>query len=104
MDRNLWVIPHSRKLGSIGYVLEGGWSHFFGRFLVYWEGLGDAYKASLSDIRECSEASSFWIEGFLNGQRPDPWFDSTFDFVDEDPRTTIFWSAVDMFRRTGVWR
>lgn len=97
------MTPVSPRYGHRGFIVGGGWTHS-GRFLVRWDSLDAAYSCSLSDIRSCSVESGYWLEGFLNGQRPTPWFSDDFDLSSSDPRTDIYWSAIRMFRRTGVWR
>ena len=100
IDQRLWV--RSDEFDSDGFLL--GNSHTFpGRFLVWWRKYGAGYSTSLNQLDECSADAAIWLEGYLAGSEPPPWFGDDFGYDDTDPRTELWYEALRRYRRTGVW-
>jgi len=100
LDRRLWV---NSDQGDHGYIAAGTSRN--GRFSVYRESEGAVYACAIWQIESCSPVASAWLHGYLEGQRPTPWFSDPFDPKDlEDPRNVAYENALLMFRWTGVWR
>jgi hypothetical protein len=91
------------KDGHLGFLGAQGHT-FVGRFLTWWSHLGAAYSTSLSELVECSSTSAAWLQGFLSGSEPEPWFGDDFDFGEDDPRSAIYREALAAYHLTGVWK
>ena len=101
INRALWVWSAKRGIGFLR-----GSSHVSdaGRFLVHSDELDGAYGGSLYEFEICSPEAATWLDGFLTGAEPQAWFsDEQFDYDPEDPRTSTWHEALELFHRTGTW-
>lgn len=104
IDEELWV----RVKGVEGrcFIRGNGHTHL-GRFSVWSDSLGCGLSASKDEILECSEASRWWVEGFLNGNEPSFYGyygrdENEIDVHDDDPRWERLRRARERFRSDGA--
>ena len=100
LDESLWVVL---KSGEKGYLLAN--PHTFpGRFNVWLEGREIALTYSLSEISAASDASRFWLKGYLCGNEPGPelFFGAdAYELDDYGPEMTAWRRVLREFRTTG---
>lgn len=101
VDARLWV----RIAGSLGFI-AGNCHTDLGRFSVWIDDPRLWRCASKDEITECSNASRWWIEGFLSGSEPS-FYDyygyhaEDLDVHDDDPRWDRLNRATARFREEG---
>lgn len=104
LDTSLEVVVD----GEVGYI-EGNAHTFPGRMHIYLPGRGYDVTRSLHEIDLMSDASRWWIKGFLAGCEPDIYEYLGIDTADDDPGEPTEeeyerWQAFNARRRDdGSW-
>jgi len=98
IDENLWF---TGPCGARDFLLPENAHTFNGRMSAWCPSKQVGYSVSLSEIDEMSDASRYFIKGFLTGDGPAPPYD---DEGDIDPGDLRAWhAAIARFNRTGQW-
>src|SRR5690606_1325095 len=99
-DENLWF-NHKGCEGK--HYLIGNPHTFRGRIYAWCPRKERSFFVSISEIEQMSEYSKYWINGFLNGNQPEPPTDSN-GVVDFESAEYKKWTeSIELFTRTGYW-
>jgi hypothetical protein len=75
-----------------------------GRMYAYCPTKGTVTRVSKSDIIACSDATTYFVRGFLAGTQPAPPVDDE-GMLSQDPSAVDAWrAAARAYRESGVWR
>lgn len=100
-QKDLWVISqHNDDIG----VIDGNPHTFPGRFLILWASLGESYSCSIGELSLLSPYAELWLQGYLSGGEPAPWFDDPYEYEEGDPRTDLWRRSLLLFQLTGTWK
>lgn len=64
---------------------------------------GTCFCVSLSEIEDMSEYSKYWINGYLNGNQPEPPIDHEGDVDFDSPEYNKWSKETELFIETGYW-
>ena len=99
-DENLWF-NHKGCEGK--HYLIGNPHTFRGRIYAWCPKKERSFSVSLSEIENMSEYSKYWINGFLNGNQPEPPTDANGDVDFESVEYKKWTESIELFTRTGYW-
>jgi|SRR5581483_7967280 len=86
------------------FLLEHNPFTFPGRMRAWCPAQNAAYNVSKSELVTCSDATRYWVRGYLAGATPEPPRDAEGDWLpSEHPATQRWQAAADLFQKTGVW-
>lgn len=98
IDEDLWF---ESSCGGRDFLLEGQGHTFRGRMSAWCPTKQVSYRVSLSEMGEMSEATRYFVRGYLSGSAPD-WPKDDEGVV--DPGDLTAWrSAVGRYLDTGTW-
>jgi len=87
------------------YLLESNPFTFAGRMRAWCPLKQVAYNVSKDDIVTSSEATRYWVRGFLVGNTPEPPRDAGGDWLPpDDPGEQHWQAAAKLFQVTGIWK
>ena len=102
IDQNLWFTCVKKCQGKKHYFY-GNPHTFTGRISAWCPHKEASFFVSLSEVEDMSEASKWWIKGFLCGNEPSPPLDENQD-IDFNSKEYKDWlNKCKDFRENGVW-
>ena len=102
IDEHLWFTCKKKCKGEKHYFY-GNPHTFAGRVSAWCPHKELTFFVSLNEVEEMSEASNWWIKGFLCGNEPDPPVDED-QGTDYDSKEYKDWlDKCETFREKGVW-
>jgi hypothetical protein len=102
-DEHLWFT--AAYCPERHYLLDANPFTFHGRMRAWCPDKGVAYNISKGEIETCSEATRYWVRGYLAGNTHEPPRDADGDWLPEDDPATERWRrAAALFLITGIWR
>mgnify|MGYP001043981856 CR=1 FL=1 len=99
-DENLWF-NHKGCEGK--HYLIGNPHTFHGRIYAWCPKKGIGFCVSISEIERMSDYSKYWIQGYLNGNQPEPPTDSSGDVNFESSEYKKWMKSIQLFTLTGYW-
>ena len=99
-NTDLWFYHNGCK--GKHYLLDNPHT-FFGRILAWCPENGRSIFVSKYEMGEMSEASKYWIEGFLKGNQPSPPTDEDGMPAFESKAYELWEDEMELFSETGFW-
>lgn len=99
-DEKLWFYHHNCE-GK--HYMIGNPHTFYGRMWAWCPKKERTFFVSKGDIEEQSEATHYWVKGYLYGNQPEPPL-GKLDMIDFESEQYHKWQeAVALFIDTGYW-
>lgn len=100
-DEKLWFTMGSHCEGK--HYLIGNPHTFFGRMWAWCPNKERTFFVSKAEMEDYSVEASYWIQGFLTGNQPEPPYkkDETLTFESVEYQNWL--KKVEKFNETGYW-